>query len=192
MHCGFRISFVSPNAGIRESAMISKNRQADLADIPDEELSPEVLSSKRSYLFFATLYSLTHLGICAFLFLSAPEYYHSLHKFLIWVLIVSPFLILFDLYHRQIWVPYGTEMQRRSNVPPPKLRKHPYKYGRIAVGLSILSIGNANLAAIVFLWGDELSGSQGYARVVFGLIVFPPAEYFALYHSFFIWKGTYK
>jgi hypothetical protein len=172
--------------------MISKNRQTDLANIPDEELSPEVLSSKHSYLFFATLYSLTHLGICAFLFLVSPEYYPSLHKFLIWVLIVSPFLIFFDLYYRQIWVPYRTEMQRRSNVPPSKLGKHPYKFGRIAVGLSILSITNATLAAMVFLWGDELSGSRAYTRVVFGLIILPPAEYISLYHSFFIWKGTYK
>ncbi|WP_227268231.1 hypothetical protein [Roseobacter weihaiensis] len=160
-----------------------------LSDIPDEELSPQVLSSKRRYLFWAAAYSIMHLSLCYYLYVIEPPVFSVGYNRAVAALIIGPFFCPLDLYLRQIFWPYWKEMRRRGGLPPKEKRKHPYDFELKVACWPVFSAALGVLAAVVFLWFEHYSHLRAWPAAAVGTVVFSPIISIGFYHSYFVWKG---
>lgn len=160
----------------------------DVSHLSIDELSPKVLSSRRAYLFWAILYSVIHLAICGYMLVIQPPVGSVLYKNLTYAMMVSLYFFLSDLYLRQIWFPYRREMRRRSVVPDPESRKHPYDFKRKMMGLALSPGIFVLLAGLHFLWFERYSHNRLFPLVLPALVLLPPITYIGSYKSYFDWE----
>lgn len=160
------------------------------SDIPDEELSPQVLSSKRIYLFWAAAYSIVHLSLCYYLYVIRPPVFSTGYNSAVAALIVGPFFYLPDLYLRQIWWPYWREMKRRGGIPAQADRKHPYDLEtKLRALIFFFATGLSLTNAVAFLWFDYFSDLNAWGGTVIATVALCPVMTLGCYHTYFIWKG---
>lgn len=156
----------------------------------DEDLSPEILSSKQAYFFWSAAYSGVHLCLCSYLLLRQPSSDLLVVQWIVLGITFGPFFYLYDLYIRQIWWPYRQEVYRRGKLPSERWRQHPYDFKKqVFVVIPFFAGLLACTAAIAF---DLFPPVDDQFLKIFALtwcVVGTPATCFGLYHTFFIWKG---
>ena len=152
----------------------------------EKVLSPKLLSSTSRYFFWAILYSALHLFFYYHLFLSHGPYNSTTRTLLLLGVLLGPCFYFNDLYLRQIWWPYRTEMLRWGGIPAPRTRIHPYDLKRKTLGLPLMAPGmSAVLVAIQIPGNESFSHTRNFWLFLPTIFLLAPAFCFGIYYSCF-------
>lgn len=162
---------------------------SNLDETTDKDLNVNVLSSKSSYLAWATFYSLVHLGICYYLYVVKPAIFSDAYTLAVIALLVGPFFYFLDLYLRQIFWPYWWKMRQRGGLPPRAMRKHPYDFEIKVGGLVLFAALSGIVTAMVFIWFEEYSHLRAWGGAVVMSVVGAPFVCIGFYQTYFVWEG---
>ena len=86
----------------------------DLSDVPDEKLTPRVLSSVFRYFFWATIFATIFLSLLIYLISDETQRGSSEYRCAVFFLMLSIPASLADLYLRVVFLPYFLEVRRRG------------------------------------------------------------------------------
>lgn len=158
----------------------------DLSGVPDEKLTPRVLSSVFRYFFWATIYAAIFLSLLIYLISheahrDAPEYQRAMF-FLMLFIPVS----LVDLYIRVVFLPYFLEIRRRKAA---REVRYPYDWRKSLGFLLFLSVTFSYYLMRRFLFFEEFQELAYSWAALPAISIAMLIGYFGFYHSYFVWKG---